>query len=78
MSMALLSVVATAGLPALAGAALAGAPGVLIGQALGGVLFALIAWWLARKVMDNLSGAGQPDAFAAQQDMHALSGRRGW
>ncbi len=33
------------------GAALFGAPGVLIGQALGGVIFGVLAWVLARRVM---------------------------
>lgn len=28
-----------------------GAPGILIGQAVGGVIFAALAWWLARKVI---------------------------
>lgn len=37
----------------LAGAALMGAPGVLIGQALGGVVFAAIAVWLSFRVIDN-------------------------
>jgi putative MATE family efflux protein len=35
----------------LLGAAVLGAPGVLIGQAAGGVIFAIIAWVLARRVM---------------------------
>ncbi len=30
-----------------------GAPGVLIGQAIGGLLFGGIAWWLAFRVMDR-------------------------
>ena len=33
------------------GAALFGAPGVLLGQALGGVIFGVLAWGLARRVM---------------------------
>ncbi len=32
-------------------ASLYGAPGVLIGQAFGGILFALLAWWLAIRVI---------------------------
>jgi putative MATE family efflux protein len=33
--------------------AIYGAPGVLIGQALGGILFAALAWWLALRVIAN-------------------------
>ncbi|NNE79784.1 MAG: MATE family efflux transporter [Silicimonas sp.] len=37
--------------PVILGAALFGAPGVLIGQAFGGVVFAAIAFFLARRIM---------------------------
>ncbi len=33
-----------------------GAPGVLVGQALGGVLFGCLAWWLGRKVIAKEAG----------------------
>jgi Na+-driven multidrug efflux pump len=36
---------------ALLGGSLLGAPGVLVGQAAGGVLFGGVAWWLALRVM---------------------------
>ncbi|MEO1537056.1 MAG: MATE family efflux transporter [Pseudomonadota bacterium] len=39
------------------GAALFGAPGVLIGQALGGVIFAIIAYLLAQRVIAETSGS---------------------
>ncbi|MBX2854813.1 MAG: MATE family efflux transporter [Rhodobacteraceae bacterium] len=38
--------------PAMLGGALLGAPGVLIGQALGGVLFAVLAVWMAYRLVD--------------------------
>ncbi|MFY0692520.1 MAG: MATE family efflux transporter [Paracoccaceae bacterium] len=49
------------------GGFLFGAPGVLIGQAAGGVVFAALAWWLARRV---IAGQGvtkaPPQPFARQ------------
>ena len=42
-----------------------GAPGVLVGQALGGVIFGGIAWWLALRVIAN-SAVGRRPALAAQ------------
>jgi Na+-driven multidrug efflux pump len=30
-----------------------GAQGVLVGQAIGGILFGVVAWWLASRVIDN-------------------------
>lgn len=63
---------------AIAGAWLAGAPGVLVGQALGGVVFAATAWWLANRVMKQLSDAAELDAFASHHRLHTLCGRRGW
>lgn len=42
------------------GAAWFGAPGVLIGQSLGGVLFGILSFWLARRVMAGAGGA-RPD-----------------
>ena len=35
-------------------AAWMGAAGVLVGQAVGGALFAAIAWWLSKRVMDKV------------------------
>lgn len=35
-----------------------GAPGVLIGQALGGVLFGILAWWLGRRVIAGQTEQG--------------------
>lgn len=62
------------------GAQIAGASGVLIGQALGGVIFAALAWWLSGRIMSGLTTPEQaaPDAFASQTRLQALFGRRGW
>ncbi|SLN22774.1 MATE family efflux transporter [Roseisalinus antarcticus] len=60
---------------AVAGAALAGAPGVLIGQALGGLIFAAIAAGLALRVMNGLETPKSPDAFTEHRRFHLLFGR---
>ncbi len=56
------------------GAALLGAPGVLIGQALGGVVFAGIALVMVRKVLEETAGqAPAPrEPFARQARLHQL------
>ena len=56
------------------GAAWFGAPGVLIGQAVGGVIFAAIAWGLARKVMTQVDSVeGKENApFVGHSRMHQL------
>lgn len=51
--------------PAMLGGALYGAPGVLIGQALGGVVFAGVAVWLAYRLVDD-HVAGRIEAKAAR------------
>ena len=60
--------------PVMLGAAIWGAPGVLVGQALGGVLFALLALVVARRVLAET--AGKPpavrDPFARQARLHQL------
>lgn len=48
-----------------------GAPGVLIGQAFGGVIFALIAFLLARRVMAKQTVVSE-EPFARQGRLHAL------
>ncbi|WP_254435836.1 MATE family efflux transporter [Ruegeria arenilitoris] len=63
---------------AVAGAYIAGAPGVLLGQALGGVIFATICWVLVRRVVTNLAAPQPADPFAGQNRLQALFGRRGW
>lgn len=55
-------------------AAWLGAPGVLIGQAVGGVIFAAVTWWLATRVMDKaVAGVDtEKPAFARQSRLMAL------
>ncbi len=48
------------------GAYLLGAPGVLIGQAVGGAIFALVAWVLAQQVMARSAAAGEDGALQPQ------------
>lgn len=54
-----------------------GASGVLIGQAVGGVVFAAIAFVLVKKVNNRL-GPKAPHAFTAQQRIHMLFMRGRW
>lgn len=63
---------------AVAGAYIAGAPGVLLGQALGGVIFAGVCWVLVRRVVSKLATPQPMDPFAGQTRLQALFGRRGW
>ena len=62
----------------LAGAALAGAPGILIGQALGGVFFAALSWLLAERVMRNLDTPKPPEPFTGHRRFHTLFGGGRW
>ena len=60
----------------IAGAALWGAEGVLIGQALGGILFAGVAVWLSLRVISNPSDSLiLPHFRYYQQRMHIMSNR---
>ena len=60
---------------AIAGAALYGAQGVLIGQALGGALFAAIAIVLALRIITGTKGKSSPElAFPARE--HVVESRR--
>ena len=62
------------------GAALMGAQGVLIGQAIGGVIFAGVAIWLAYRVIDELEHPKERvvDPFARQRRLHTLFGSGRW
>ncbi len=62
----------------LIGSHLAGAQGVLLGQAFGGVIFAAIGWFLVGRVISNLSRPSDAAPFAEQNRIHSLFGRRGW
>lgn len=63
---------------ALAGASIAGAPGVLIGQALGGLIFAGISWFLVERVISNLDTPCSPDPFLRHRRLHTLFGTGRW
>jgi putative MATE family efflux protein len=55
------------------GSALIGAQGVLIGQALAGVIFGTVAWWLARRVIAETPGtAPQRSEFGRQGRLMSL------
>ena len=55
------------------GAAVLGAPGVLIGQAAGGVIFGGLALWLSLRVIDKDAGSAEPRApFARQARLMSL------
>ncbi len=62
----------------LIGAALAGASGVLIGQAIGGAIFATIALVMARRLVTNLNKPELVDPFASETALHQHSSRKGW
>ena len=53
-------------------AAWLGAPGVLIGQYVGGAVFALVAVWLARRVMSTQGGQPAEEPFARQARLFSL------
>ena len=54
------------------GAQLFGAPGVLIGQALAGVVFGSVAWVLALRVIASEGGTVQRDSFAREGRLLSL------
>ena len=60
----------------LIGASLWGATGVLLGQAFGGLIFSIIALWLAIKVMKQGGGTQKPTEFQQHQRLHAVQNRR--
>lgn len=60
----------------LIGGSLWGAEGVLLGQALGGVLFAAIAVWLSYRVMNQGGGQDKPSEFQKHQRLHTVHNRR--
>ena len=64
--------------PAVLGGYLAGAPGVLMGQAFGGMIFAGLGWLMVNQVLAGLSRPEPVDAFTPQNRLHALLGRRSW
>lgn len=69
---------------ALFGASLAGASGVLIGQAVGGMLFAVVGIVLARRLMDHLDPKTKIDSkttidhLASEKRLHQVTCQRHW
>ena len=63
---------------ALGGAAIAGASGVLIGQAIGGVIFAIIGVVTAWRLTGSLQAHKDIDEFAEHQNLHQVTTRRNW
>ncbi|NRB03521.1 MAG: MATE family efflux transporter [Rhodobacteraceae bacterium] len=53
-----------------------GAPGVLIGQALSAVLFGAVAWWLARRVIEDGGRSQSRPTFARDGRLLALFNHR--
>lgn len=65
--------------PILIFASFWGASGVLIGQAVGGIVFALIAYILVGRVTDEITGHSKEVChFTPQQRIHALFARGRW
>lgn len=62
----------------IAGSALAGAQGVLIGQAVGGVLFAGLSFFMVRRVFDGLDAPRSVEPFARHRRLHLLFGQGRW
>ena len=62
--------------PALAGAAIWGAPGILIGQTLGGLVFGIIAVWLSYYSINSGGGDATKHRFSRHAAMHWLFGTR--
>lgn len=62
--------------PVLLGSAWFGASGVLIGQAVGGVIFAVISVWLALRVMEREGGDDATHHFRPHLREHVVSNRR--
>jgi putative MATE family efflux protein len=60
------------------GSAMAGAAGVLIGQAVGGVIFAGVAVTTAWRLTTHLSAEAEIDEFAGEERLHEVTSRRNW
>lgn len=63
-------------LPVIIGASFWGASGVLIGQAIGGFVFAIITVWLVFRMMDGQMHAAEGTHFDKNVRMHVLVSRR--
>ena len=58
------------------GASLWGAGGVLIGQAIGGVVFAGISIWMALRLMDRNAAMPPEGPFTPEARFHVIQSRR--
>lgn len=63
---------------AVIGATVAGPSGVLLGQAIGGLVFAALSMGLVQRVLKHLSKPPDADAFEEETRWHSLFGRRSW
>ena len=55
-----------------------GASGVLLGQAIGGAIFGVLAVMLALRTINRISAPNPVDPFAKDSTLHHVSGRRNW
>lgn len=60
------------------GSTIAGASGVLIGQAAGGVIFSLVSAFTAWRLTGHLSAQVDVDKFAPEKRLHEVTARRNW
>jgi len=63
---------------AIIGASMAGSAGVLIGQAIGGVVFAVIGIFVAWKLMHHLDPKDKESDMPEEQRIHQVTGQRTW
>ena len=62
----------------IAGAAMLGSAGVLLGQAVGGIIFAAIGIVAAWKLTGRLRSEAEVDTFASETQLHQVTTRRNW
>ncbi len=60
------------------GSAYYGASGVLIGQAVGGIIFTLIGVVMVLRLMRHLNTEAQIDTFASEERLHQVTSRKSW
>ncbi len=62
----------------IVGATYAGAYGVLIGQAVGGIIFGLVGIFVAGRRMHICDADAKPDAFSGSRSLHQVTSHRSW
>ena len=62
----------------IAGAAMLGSAGVLLGQAVGGIIFAAIGIVAAWKLTGRLRSEAEVDTFASETQLQQVTTRRNW